>query len=195
MIKLIGKKNPFVLNSLILILFILSFFFYGCKQKHYTRPENTIEKVNTIAVLPFENLTPHAYANEKVRSAVIIELLARGFDIVEPGEVTSVLYELDVRTLGALSTSDIQYIGETLGVNAVMKGAVGTYQMSRGISVSYPEVSIHLMLLNATSGKITWNIWRTAGGPSFWTRHFGAETSTLDEIVREVIKNAIDTLQ
>jgi hypothetical protein len=194
MAKLVRKKNLSFLNSLIMALVILSFI-SGCKQKHYMRPEVKAENIKTIVVLPFQNLTPHAYADEKVRSAVIIELLSRGFDIVEPGEVRSVLGELEVRSLGALSTSDIQYIGETLGVNAVMKGAISTYQMSRGVSVSYPEVSINLMLLNASSGKITWQIWRTAGGPSFWTRHFGAETSTLDETVRDVVKDAIDALQ
>lgn len=194
MTKLIGKKNHSVLSFLITAFLIFSFM-SGCKQKHYTRPEINLEKVKTIAVLPFQNLTLHAHADEKVRNAVIIELLSRGFDIVEPGEVTSVLSDLEVRSLGALSTSDIQYIGETLGVNAIMKGAVGTYQMSRGVSVSFPEVSVDLMLLNATSGKITWHIWHTAGGPDFWTRHFGAETSTLDETLRDVVKDAIDTLQ
>jgi TolB-like protein len=194
MIHMTTTKNISHLYPLLLALFILSLFISGCKPKHYMKPQVNIEKIETIAVLPFQNLTSHANADEKVRSAVIIELLARGFEIVEPGEVRSVLNDLEVGSLGALSTSDIQYIGETLGVNSVMKGEVGTYQISRGISVSYPEVSIHLMLINATSGRISWHIWHTAGGPSFWTRHLGAETSTLDETVREVVKNAIDTL-
>jgi hypothetical protein len=195
MLQIIAKKSFSAVSQLILVLFILSLFIYGCQQKHYRRSQSDIEKTKTIAILPFQNLTPHRHANEKVRNAVIIELLSRGFDIVEPGEVTSVLNDLEVRSLGSISTSDTQYVGETLGVNAVMKGTVNTYQMSRGISVSYPEISINLMLLNATSGKITWQIWQTAGGPGFWTRHFGAETSTLDETVRKVVKNAIATLQ
>jgi TolB-like protein len=195
MTQLIKKKNIPALNLMILVLLGLFLFLSGCKQKHYTKLQVNIEKTKTVAVMPFQNLTSHAHAEKKVRNAVIIELLARGFDVVEPGEVTSVLEEIEIWSLGALSTSDIQYIGETLGVDSIMNGTVGTYLISRGVSVSYPEVSINLTLLNASSGKIIWQIWQTAGGPSFWTRHFGAETSTLDETVREVVKNAIDTLQ
>jgi hypothetical protein len=191
----IKKKDIPALNLLILFLLCLSLFLYGCKQQHYTRLQVDIEKTKTVAVMPLQNLTPHAHAGKKVRNAVITDLLTRGFDVVEPGEVTSVLEEIEVWSIGALSTSDIQYIGETLGVDSIMNGTVGTYTISRGVSVSYPEVSINLTLLNASSGKIIWHIWQTAGGPSFWTRHFGAETSTLDETVREVVKNAIDTLQ
>jgi hypothetical protein len=56
-------------------------------------------------------------------------------------------------------------------------------------------VSIHLSLLDTSSGEIIWYVWHTAGGASFWTRHFGAERKTLDETVKDVVKTAIDTLE
>jgi hypothetical protein len=56
-------------------------------------------------------------------------------------------------------------------------------------------VSIHLSLLDTSSGEIIWYVWHTAGGASFWTRHFGAESKTLDETVKDVVKTAIDTLK
>ncbi len=73
-------------------------------------------------------------------------------------------------------------------------GSVGAFEISKGISVSYPEVSVYLMLLESTSGNIIWSVWHTTGGASFWTRHFGAEETTLDETSKKVVKEAIDTL-
>jgi TolB-like protein len=195
-----GVNSKFKIQNLncplLFTLCSLLIFIYGCSSslKQYIRPNINIGNIKTIAVLPFENLTQDRHADEKIRRIVIIELLSRNIDVIEPGEVTKVLRELRLRTLASISNSDIKYIGETLGVDAVMKGSIGTFKISRGISVSYPEVSIHLMLLEATSGNIIWSVWHTAGGASFWTRHFGAEGITLDEAAKKVVKEAIDTL-
>jgi hypothetical protein len=35
---------------------------------------------------------------------------------------------------------------------------------------------------------------QTSGGPSFWTRHFGAEGASLSDTANTVVKEAIDTL-
>jgi TolB-like protein len=181
-----------------LLLFALSFlliFMCGCGgPKHYIRPAVDISNIKRVAVLPLETFTADEYAGEKIRRAVITELLSRGIDVIEPGEVTRVLMELKVRSLGSIKITDIQNIGKTLSVEAVMRGSVEAFGISRGISVSYPEVSIHLMLIEASSGNIIWSIWHTGGGASFWSRHFGAEGITLSEAARKVVKEAIDTL-
>jgi TolB-like protein len=183
------------LSSVILAISPLILLLYGCGTRHYINPNVSVENVKRIAVLPFENFTEYKFADERVRSAVIIELLSRGFEVIEPGEVTRVLRELGIRSPARVSTPDITQIGEALGVESVMKGSVGTYDISQGISVTFPEVSIHLMLIDAPSGDILWYVWNSAGGPSFWTRHFGSEAKTLDETTADVVKKAVDTLQ
>lgn len=175
-------------------LIAVCFFAAGCRPTYYVRPHAATSGMKKIAVLPFRNLSGDMHAGERVRNVVIIELLSRGFDIIEPGEITSVLRELDIRSLDSISAANIQDIGETTGVDGVLKGTVDTFQMSRGIAVSYPEVTINLTLLDAKSGKITWYVWNTAGGAGFWTRHFGAEQDTLDDTTRQVVKKAFDTL-
>lgn len=182
--------------SLLFALCSLLIFMYGCGgvPKHYTRPEVDFSNIKRVAVLPLETFTTDEYAGEKIRRTVITELLSRGIDVVEPGEVTRVLTELKVRSLGSIKITDIQNIGKTLSVEAVMRGSVEAFGISKGISVSYPEVSIHLMLIEASSGNIIWSVWHTGGGASFWSRHFGAEGITLSEAARKVVKEAVDTL-
>ena len=180
---------------LLFALCSLLIFIYGCGgPKYHIRPKADISDIKRVAVLPLENFTSDTYAGEKIRRLVISELLSRGIDVIEPGEVTRILKESEVRSLGSIKVSDIQNIGKTLGVEAVMLGSVEAFGMGRGISVTYPEVSIHLILLEATSGNIVWSVLHTTGGASFWTRHFGAEGISLSEAARKAVKEAVNTL-
>jgi hypothetical protein len=108
--------------------------------------------------------------------------------------VTRALVELKIRSLGSIKTTDIQTLAKTLGVEALMMGSVEAYGISRGITVSYPEVSISLRLVEASSGNIIWSVCNTSGGANFWTRHFGAENISLSETASKVVGEAIDTL-
>ena len=191
------KSKKFCASCFMLIAFCsLLVFACGCGggPKYYTKPKFELNNIKRVAVFPFDNFTSDEYAGEKIRRSVITELLSRGIDVIEPGEVTRVLRELKVKSLGTIKTTDLQNIAKTLGVETVMMGSVEAFGISKGISVSHPEVSINLMLVEASSGNIIWSIWHTAGSPSFWTRHFGAEGITLSEAANKVVKEAIDTL-
>jgi len=190
-----GGVGGLALCSMLYALCSMLIFIYGCGgPKHYNRPEVDISNIKSIAVLPLENFTSDEYAGEKIRRIVITELLFRGIDVIEPGEVTRILRESKIRSLGSINIADIQNIGKTLGVEAVMMGSVEAFGISKGISVTYPEVSIHLILLESSSGNIIWSALHTTGGASFWTRHFGAEGISLSEAARKAVKEAVGTL-
>ena len=189
-----GLRN--LSHFMFIAIISLLIFTLGCGggPKYYTKPNFELNNIKRVAVLPFNNFTSDEYAAEKIRKSVITELLSRGIDVIEPGEVTKVLRELKIKSFSFINITDIQNLGKTLGVETVMMGSVEAFGISKGISVSYPEVSINLMLVEASSGNIIWSIWHTVGGPSFWTRHFGAEGITLSEAANKVVKEAIDTL-
>ena len=194
-----NKKQTALSAELILFtLCSLLFFSHGCagppKHKHYIRQDFAISSVKRVAILPLENYTSDNYAGERIRKTIITEILSRGIDVIEPGEVTKTLTDLKVNSLGALSVKEAQDLQKTLGVEAVIMGAVDAYGISAGISVSYPEVSIQLMLLDASSGSIVWSVWHTSGGASFWARHFGVEGMSLSEAAKKVVKETVDTL-
>ncbi len=191
-----GPRNRSRQLCYILLAFCL-FFVIGCEStsKHYyVRQQVDYSSIKRVAVLPFETLTSDEYAGEKIRQSVITALLSRGIDVVEPGEVTRALVELKIRSLGSIKTTDIQTLAKTLGVEALMMGSVEAYGISKGITVSYPEVSISLRVVEASSGNIIWSVCNTSGGANFWTRHFGAENISLSETASKVVEEAIDTL-
>lgn len=150
--------------------------------------------VKTVAVLPLDNFTSDNYADEKIRSKISIELLSRDVSIIEPGEIISVLKELKIKSVDSMRNKDFVSIGSLLNVDTVLTGSVEAFGISRGITASYPEVSVHLIMFDTVSGNIVWSAWHTSGGASFWTRHFGAEGSTLDNVSERVIKEAFDSL-
>jgi len=188
------KRQKHIFLSAALIVLGL-FFLCGCaRQQYFVRQGTDPEHIRSIAVLPFENFTKDTFAGEKIRRIVITELLMRGVDVTEPGEVTKLLRELNVTSLRSIKTKEIQKVGETLGVDAVMSGSVEAFGISNGINVTYPEVTINLMLLETGSGKIIWSVRDSTGGASFWTRHFRAEGIPLSEAARKTVKEAIDTM-
>jgi TolB-like protein len=190
--KLRDKKSP---GPLLLALGALLLLVSGCVGPgHYTRPGFDAKSIKRIAVLPLESFTADDYAGEKVRRVVITELMSKGVDVIEPGEISRILREREAGFPPVISAEDIRSIGKTLDVDMVMAGSVGAFNIRRGISVSYPEVSVHLELIEASSGRIIWSAWHTSGGPSFWTRHFGTEGNTLSEASRDVVRKAIGTL-
>lgn len=192
-----NKKQTALSAGLILFaLCSLLFFSHGCagSPKHYIRPDFAISSVKRVAILPLENYTSDNYAGERIRKTIITEILSRGIDVIEPGEVTRILRESKVRSLGSIKITEIQDIGKTLGVEAVMLGSVEAYGMGRGILVTYPEVTINVRLLEVSSGNIIWSIRHTSGGANFWTRHFGSEGISLSEAAGKVVKEAIGTL-
>jgi TolB-like protein len=188
-------KRPIIviLSTALIALGLL--FLCGCaQQQHFVRQGTDLEHIRSVAVLPFANFTRDDFAGEKIRRIVITELLTRGVDVTEPGEVTKLLRELNVMTLRSIKTKEIQKLGETLEVDAVMSGSVEAFGISKGINVTYPEVTINLMLLDTGSGKIIWSVRDSTGGASFWTRHFGAEGISLSEAAQKTVKEAIDTM-
>ena len=187
--------SSYTICSMLLALCLL--IVGGCATNtstRYVRQNIDYKDIKRMAVLPFESLTNDEYAGEKIRKTVITELLSRGVDVIEPGEVTRVLIDQKIKSLSSVRTSDLQNMAKVLGVEAFMMGSVEAYDISKGISVTYPEVTINLRLVEASSGNIIWSVCQTSGGASFWTRHFGAEGISLSEAANKVVKEAIDTL-
>jgi hypothetical protein len=166
----------------------------GVKPTYYKSQGFDVREIKKVAVLPLDPLAGGKNAGERFRMSIIAELLSKGVDIVEPGEVIRVLKAMDIQYLRSISVDDIREIGKRLGADAVMTGSVGSYAMRKGINVSYPDVSINLFLYETSSGEILWSVWHSTGGATFGSRHFGTEGKTLNEAVREVVKEAIDVL-
>jgi hypothetical protein len=175
---------------------LLIFFLFGCSgytMKHYNRPGTDMAGIRRIAVLPLNSFTGDPKAGDKVRMMLITDLLSRNIDVIEPGQVTKVIREANVRNLRFISNDELVRISKDLGADALIAGSVDAYVINKGVGVSYPEVTISLVMTEANTGSIIWSVWHSSGGPGFFSRHFGAEGLTLSEAASRVVKEIVDT--
>jgi len=190
------KRSILACISIILLLgFGIGCGGRGTTPSFYIRPDYDFSYIKKVAVLPLDNLTNEKFAGEAVRQVVICELLATGLvDVVVPGEADTTIEKLGLRSTKSLNAEQIKTISNSLKVQAVILGSVGKFGEVRIGNISAPEVTITLMMADATSGSIVWSITKTGGGASFMARHFGAKSETMSEAVLRVVREAIQTL-
>jgi len=192
-LNIVNRANRANSVNLLLSLLIFLFFITGCGPKHYVREKVDPAGIKKVAVMPFENFTADEYAAEKIRRIVITDLLSRGVEVVEPGEITRIIRESKIKSLSSIKTAEVQEIGKASGAYAIMIGSVEYYGISRGVSVTYPEVTANFKLMETSTGKVLWSVRHTSGGADFWTRHFGSEGKSLSEAAGEVVREAMNT--
>lgn len=190
------RANCVNCSFLVCFLPIICIIFYaaGCGPKYYLQQNADVGSLRKIAVMPIENFTADEYAGEKIRRILLTELLSRGVEVIEPGEITRLLKDMKVVSLASLKVKEVQEIGSAAEASAVMMGSVEAYGVERGISVSYAEVTVNLRLIEVSSGNIVWSVRHSSGGPGFWTRHFGSEGMSLSETAGKVVREAIRTV-
>lgn len=190
------KIKSTVLFSLIIILIS------GCSRAtiRYINPAANFSYIKKVAVLPFNNLSDDRFAGERVRNALVVDLLSRGvFDVVEQGEVTKVLGVI-FREAGVeegravqVDSETIKIIGERLGVQAIILGSVDEYAGGGGYG-THAIVSIALRMLDTSSGIILWQVKSTESGRSIWRKLVGIEEVDRSELMMRAVRNALNTL-
>ena len=179
-------------------IIIMLWVFSGCRSNvpiYHVSEDIDFSFYKNVAVLPFDNLTNDKYAADIVRQVVVSELLASGLvDVVFPGEVTSALNEMGIKSPSALTAEQIKALGDALHVEALIVGTVEEYGNVKMGNISAPQVTLSLMMADAATGSIVWSITKTRGGAGFMARHFGAKHETLSETVLMLVREEIQTL-
>ena len=116
-------KNHIFLNFIMAVILIMVLFLSGCVtyKKQVKRLVRSMEHVNRVAILPFENISGQPDAGKKTTNIFMARLCQTGlFDVVEMGLVDQVLLEERVRLTGQLDQATLLNIGRKLKVDAVI---------------------------------------------------------------------------
>ncbi len=170
----------------------------GCSAKvvRYVNPEANFSYIKKVAVLPFNNFSSDRFAGEKVRTAIMVELLSRGvFDVVEEGEVNKVV-GMVLRAAGAFEggvfepdRETIRILGERLGVQAIIIGSVEEYGGGReGV------VSISARMIDTSSGIVLWQAKAYETSSSAWRKILGIEELDRTVLTTKAVRKLLDTL-
>ncbi len=195
-----------------LLVLLTGIITVGCGgPRVYIHPSPGLDRIKTVAVMPFENLSKDGKAAEKVRSGFVLELLRTGnLSVIDINEMDRILKgaglsygvsQMPAVGSGALqeeiavdSTPLSKKIGDALKVQAIVVGSVQTHTVERTSDRVSPEVSITARLIDTETGIIIWASTHTRrGGMGIPILGWGKITS-LSMLSQHVIQDMIDSL-
>jgi len=192
----LGKKTLciFLLLGVFLGLSGCGFPFMG-KSKAFVRENVDFGFVQKIAVLPVENNSKDEFAPELVRDITITRILAmKLFDVTDKGLVDSFLREEAIDPGKPLDVSTIKRLGQKLNVQSLLLTTLDIAADSRKGTMSYPEMSVTLRLLEVETGLVIWQAGGHQSGDSIWRRLFGLAGRDKYQVTVSLLEDILHTI-
>ena len=188
-------RNQHRLHTRIAASFVLVLIFGCATDDVYFEPNMDFGSLQTVAVLPFQNLTNQEYASERIRDAFMGRLLATGaVYVLPPGEVATGIQRTGRIPPAGPSIEQVKKLGAVLGVDAVITGVVTEYGPIRSGSTSANVVSLSLQMVEISSGLVVWSASTTRGGISIWDRFIGGGGEPMNSVTVKVVDDLLDKL-
>ena len=151
--------------------------------------------IQTVAVLPFVNLTRDSTAAERVRDVFINRILAISSLYVLPvGEVARGVARAEIATPAAPSPEETVKLGGALKAQAVITGTVREYGEVRSGAAVANAISVSAQKMETDTGRVVWSAAATKGGITFMDRLFGGGGQPMDNITEKAVNDLITKL-
>ena len=182
---------------------ILTFFIAllgGCGSKariseNFHDPDVDFSLLETIAVMPFANLTSDQMAGERVRNTFINSLFSTGALYVIPaGEVARGISRAGIDNPWAPSTEDAAKLAAIVGADSVITGVVREYGEVRSGATTANVISLSAQMIEKESRKVIWSASTTRGGISVWDRLFGGGGEPMQDVTQAAVNDLIKKL-
>jgi len=192
--------------------FVIILLLIGCATApeiitdSYLKPGIDFSKFERVAVTGFTDAPNAPGSGEEIADIAGLEMLKKGYDILERNQVEVILQEQKLGLSGLLESGTVNQVGKILGVKAIITGTVGSYhrekvyqegaeinflgrmkQLTRivipgGETLRY-EVSLTMKMVDVESGAV---IWMASGSLS------GSETSA--NLAKKIIRQCLKTV-
>jgi hypothetical protein len=179
--------------------YLLLLLLLGCSSSGaydvYHAESMDFGSIQSVAVLPFANLTREAQAAERVRDVFMTMLLATGsIYVIPPGEVARGISAAGISNPTSPSGDDIKKIANALKADAIITGVVREYGEIRQMSTTANIISISLQMREAQGGKVVWSASSTQGGIGMKERLLGGGGQPLNIITEKAINDILNKL-
>jgi TolB-like protein len=188
-----------VTHRRLLLLHFILVFLTACTPtvtgSVYRDPNMDFGAIQTVAVLPFQNLSRDSTASDRVRDVFINGLLSTGAVYVLPvGEVARGTARAEMQTPATPSPEEIVKLAANLKAQAVIAGVVREYGEIRSGSSASNVISISVQMLEGQTGKTVWTATSTKGGIDIWDRLFGGGGRPMNDVTRSAVDDVISKL-
>lgn len=151
--------------------------------------------IQTVAILPFVNLTKEPAAGERVRDVFMTMLLATGSVYVVPsGEVARGITLAGVSNPASPSSDDVKKLAATLKSDVILTGVLREYGDIRQTTTSASIISMSLQMRESQTGRVVWTASSTQGGIGMKERLLGGAGKPFNVITEKAVNDILDKL-
>ncbi|WP_321366745.1 GNA1162 family protein [uncultured Desulfuromusa sp.] len=151
--------------------------------------------VQSVAVLPFHNLTSDDDAAERVRDTFMGMLLAtEAMYVLPPGEVERGIERASLRDPAKPTIEKIKSLGQILQVDAVITGVLREYGQVRSGQTQANLISVSVRMMEVETGNVVWSGDSTKGGISVADRLLGGGGAPMNQVTKDAINDLLDQL-
>ncbi len=161
----------------------------------YRDPNMDFGALQTVGVMPFQNLSRDSTAAERVRDVFINRLLSTGALYVLPvGEIARGVARVELQNPATPSPEEVVKLGALLKAQAIITGAVHEYGEVRSGTSSSNVISVSVQMIETQTGRLVWNASSTKGGITALDRMFGGGGQPMDDVTRDAVNDLISKL-
>lgn len=151
--------------------------------------------IQSVAVLPFQNLTTDDDAAERVRDTFMGMLLAtEAMYVLPPGEVERGIARASLRDPAKPTVEKIKTIGQVLQVDAVITGVLREYGQVRSGQTQANLISLSVRMMEIETGNVVWSGDSTKGGIGMADRLLGGGGAPMNQVTKDAINDLLDQL-
>lgn len=188
--EMLNRRRTWLLLILVLV--------GGCaasKQNTFVDPNMDFGAIQTVAVMPFANLTRDTVVPERVRDVFINKLLATGaIYVLPPGEVARGVSRAEISTPTTPSPEEVVKLAGIIKAQAVLTGVVREYGEVRSGTTSSNIISVSVQMIETQTGKVVWTASSTKGGITLWDRLFGGGGKAMNAVTEEAVDDLLGQL-
>jgi hypothetical protein len=185
----ISIRNFFLIAAL-----LLSVSCAGTSEK-YHNAEMDFGSIQSVAVMPFLNLSKDQMAGDRVRDVFMTSLLAtEGVYVIPAGEVAKGIGIAGLTNPFTPSKEDVMKFGSVVKVDAVITGVLREYGEVRSGSAASNVISLSLQMMEIQTGKVIWAASVTRGGITLKERLLGGGGEPMNDVTKKAVDELINKL-
>jgi hypothetical protein len=167
----------------------------GGSQSTFHDPNMDFSLIQSLAVMPFANLTSSGRAHQKVRDVFMTMLQATGaLYVIPPGEVARGISRVQVDNPAVPTPEEVVTLVQNLGADVVITGTVLEYGQVRSASASANVISVSVQMMEGQTGRIVWSASSTKGGIGAGERLFGGGGEPMNVVTAKAVAELLHRL-
>jgi len=181
--------------SSVVVLALIGCATPGGAAASFHDPNMDFSLIQSLAVLPFGNLTPTARASDRVRDVFMTMLQStEALYVIPPGEVARAISSIGLRHPTEPTAEEVISLARNLEADVVVTGTVLEYGEVRSASASANVISVSVQMMEATTGRVVWSASATRGGIGASKRLFGGGGEPMNTVTTKAVEDLLNAL-